>query len=87
MRWCILEFPEERAASLSCSWTARSTDRDKVSRNTCIKSPDGRTAARPAPANRARMAVLHARGLMKVGDGLIARVASSARASRAASPA
>ena len=39
----------------------------KVTRNTCIVAPGARTGALPEPAH-ARMAVLHARGQMGVGD-------------------
>ena len=72
-------------ASRSCSSTVRSPGVGKVTRNTCIVAP-GRSDRSPTGTGTcARMAVLHARGLMQVGDADDPRDRSSARASRAAS--
>ena len=64
------EFPEISGVSI-VQFAAPFQGPNKVTRNTCIVSPGRSDRSPTGTGTSARMAVLHARGLLKVGEGLL----------------
>jgi proline racemase len=64
------ELPEIRGVSI-VQFAAPFNGPDKVARNTCIVSPGRSDRSPTGTGTSARMAVLRARGLLRVGEGLI----------------
>jgi proline racemase len=64
------ELPEIRGVSI-VQFAAPFNGPNKVARNTCIVSPGRSDRSPTGTGTSARMAVLHARGLLRAGEGLI----------------